>query len=361
MQIKTSEHGSYWIEKPDGTRVKAVKDKETRQYPENAFRLDLADVVSETLGEVSAAFKTGELITDIADSVEAMFKSPLPRSGWSVWNRMYTIGMQDPRSNWWRVGREVPKEIWEHPKGAIAQPTGFISWEEEDEDGKVTKHSRPRGYKALAVYPFEDTVLKTGGTDKQNAKNLKLWLAEEKRLSKWEEESTGWMQSLPLIDVLPAWGYELVADDIRGSGAYGYHIRADQGDNGLIVVGLGGETGVRTLFHELGHAAHFISDRKGFEVATKEEKEAVAEIIAATLQLALELDYEHRLGVSWNYIQRQTDGDADKAHALVMKILNVADKAMQKIVQQAIMLEKGFETVEEYKTWKFHNDKLLRG
>ncbi len=106
---------------------------------------------------------------------------------------------------------------------------------------------------------------------------------------------TGWIESLPLLDVAREWGLSVEAYNGRQGAALGKYRRGQS-----VVLGV---ENLSTWAHEMIHAA---DDRLGSltELRQHWRSETVAELGGATLLTVLGLDADADLGGCWEYVER---------------------------------------------------------
>lgn len=144
---------------------------------------------------------------------------------------------------------------------------------------------------------------------------------------------TQFLTSLPLREVAEAWGVRVEAT-LPDHLCYGFFAR---GTDGSRLIGLNTDS-LLTWAHELTHCADERRDPAAFEASSREEREAVAELGAATLLAFLGLEKEGERGYAWVYLQAQTKGDTKKALALAARMLDRTVAATRLILDTAAEL-----------------------
>lgn len=263
------------------------------------------------LDKLISVFESGELVDVIADraTFNADGKYSKPSDKWSLSNYILQLiqGTSDARGykQWLKVKRQVKKGT---KAVYILAPLTRKGKKKNKQTEEEEEYRYISGFRYIPVFRYEDT--------------------EGQPLAGTQELIPEVLP--PLLGIAEKIGVKVIyksGKEGKQRGALGtFHpiekeIHLFSSDD-------------RVFFHELAHAAH-ATFRCLLTETTPDERETVAEIAAAVLSVKYGKKINSgAISRSWEYIQRNNDGQPEKAMQTITRLLGDIQKVLQILLQE---------------------------
>ena len=276
--------------------------------PREVMKMKKAQEILDKLIEV---FESGELVNIIAKRplFNADNQSVKPSNKWSITNQILQLisDTEDARgyNQWLKVKRQVKK-------GAkaiyILAPLTRKRKKVNKQTGEEEEHVYISGFKFIPVFRYEDTEGQPlAGTQNITPETLPPLFPVAERLGIKVEYLPGKVGKF--------------------HGAYGSYNPKQQKINLYTAE-------ESTFYHELAHAAHATFKNLATET-TNEERETVAEIVAAVLLVKYGEKVDSTIiSKNWNYLVRHNEGNPEKALKMISRVLNDIKKVLEILLEE---------------------------